>query len=138
MSTNPSSSASLPNARVGKRRAWSRTARKNLRKFTARAMSIRSDCRRGSDLRETLEDEPRAVFRNVETQLHIRALHLDIGRLRVEEQIGIRQFKEALRFVANARRQIPCGLRGFGFEDEPRFHRSLQGERQGKQIAVVG
>src|SRR5205814_7275512 len=110
MSTNRSSSASLPDARMEKRRAGSRRARKNLRKFTARAMSIRSDCRHGSDLRETLEDEPRAVFRNIETQLHIRALHVYVGRLRVEEQIGIRQLKKALRFVANARRQIPCGL----------------------------
>jgi hypothetical protein len=34
-------------------------------------MSIRNNCGRGSDLGKTLQDEPRAVFRNVETQLHI-------------------------------------------------------------------
>src|SRR2546421_6442222 len=106
MSTKSRSSALLPSARLETRNVWSRAARKNLRKFTGQRTSIRGDCRDRAGLGQSLQDKPRAVFGNIETQLHVGPLHIHIRRLRVEKQIRVRQFEETLRLVSNPRREI--------------------------------
>src|SRR3954464_6187550 len=112
MSTNSLSSTVFPNATLPKTKIWRRPTWKNLRKFTVNWRSIRRHRRRRrADLREALEDEPRTVFGDVETQLHVRALHLHLGWLRVEEQFGVRHFQEELRFVSDAGGQVAGGLR---------------------------
>src|SRR2546423_12902429 len=136
MSTKSRSSALLPSATLETRQDWSRTARKNLRKFTGQRTSIRRDCRDWAGLGQSLQSKPCAVFGNIETQLDISPLHFHIRRLHVEKQIGAGQFEEALRFVSNSRREFVRRLGGFGFENEPRFDRVLESEGDAKEIAV--
>ncbi len=64
----------------------------------------------GFDLGQALQHQPRGIFGNIEAELHVRALDLHFRRLGEEEQLGVRQFEQALGFIPDPRGQLAGGL----------------------------
>src|SRR4051812_45134704 len=90
MSTNSLSSVAFPNPGLGRKPIASNTMpMEYFRKFTQGPCSIGRDGRRRRDFGEALEDGARAVFRNIETQLHAGALDFHFRRLNKKEQVRI-------------------------------------------------
>src|SRR5437763_11215450 len=119
ISTKSSASRVFPSARFEQRKACRTTIQKIFRRLTRKRILMRRDGRNGAGLGETLQDEARAVFRNIEAQLDIRALNFDVGRLRIEKQVGVGQLQQALRFIPDPRRQLIGGWQRFCLENQP-------------------
>src|ERR1700730_7437355 len=62
----------------------------------------------GARLCNALEEKSSTILGHAETQLQVRALSLNLGRLGVKQQFGILQAQPALRLIV----QIACELGG--------------------------
>src|SRR2546421_12763742 len=124
MSTKSVSSMFFPNTTRERRTAASNTMPlKYFRNITLR--SIARNCWRGTDFGQALQDGASAVFRDVETQLHARALDFQLRQLNEKKKIRIRELEQSLRFIADPRRQFLSCLRRFALQDQPGLDRIL-------------
>src|SRR6478672_10156180 len=101
MSTNSSSPTFLLKTKAEKRTVCSRRSGKILRSLTRKGISIGGYSRRRRHFRQTLKNEPRAVFRNVEAKLDVCALDIHLRRLGVEKKLRVGDLEQKLRLVPN-------------------------------------
>src|ERR1700693_2966482 len=91
----------------------------------------------GVRLCNALEEKSSTILGHAETQLQVRALSLNFGRLHVEQQFGILQAQPALRVVVQIARELGRALGRIQFQEQLRSHRILQGERKPEQLGRI-
>jgi hypothetical protein len=99
--------------------------------------SVPSQGRGSVCLCDTLQEKSSGFLRNVEPQLKVGALTIDLRYLCIEQEIGILHSEPPLRLVLNQTTELSRAVSGFASQNQPRFHRVLQGEREAKQLRRI-
>src|ERR1700737_3286923 len=91
----------------------------------------------GVRLCNALEEKSSTILGHAETQLQVRALSLNLGRLHVEQQFEILQAQPALRVGVQIACELGRALGRIQFQEQLRSHRVLQGKRKPKQLRSI-